>query len=151
MSGATRHADDQWHVRFAAEHVPDLGRVVHDLVVGDQRKVDGHQLDDRSQAEHRGSNRCTDKALFRDGRVDDALGPELVEEAVGDAVRAAEGADVLADEVDVLIALHLLSERLTQGDAVQLFVRWSGHARGHQSGSPRSSGRFSHSLAYTYL
>ena len=37
-----------------------------------------------------------------------ALGPELLEEAGGDAEGAAVGADVLADHEDARVALHLL-------------------------------------------
>ena len=45
-----------------------------DLVVGDQRKVDRHQLHDRPQPEHRGPYRAADDHLFSDRGVDDACG-----------------------------------------------------------------------------
>ena len=134
------HPDDQWHLGLAAEHVADLRRVVDDLVVRDQREVDRHHLDHRPQPEHRGADGGADDDLLGDGRVDHTLGAELVEEAVGHAIGAAELADVLADQVDGVVALHLLAERLTQRDAVELFL-------GHYRGSPWSSGRSSHSAA----
>jgi hypothetical protein len=160
MAGAARHPDDQGHLGLAAEHVADLGRVVHDLVIGDEREVDRHQLHDGAQPQHGRPDCRADKALFRDRCVHDPLRTELIEEAFGDAVRSAEHTDVLADEVHVFVALHLLGQRFAQRDAIQLFVGVgcalgasgrSGHSGRHQSGSPRSSGRFSHSPAYTYL
>ena len=120
VARAAWHADHHRHLGLAAEHVADLRRVVDDLVVGDEREVDRHHLDHRSQAEHRRADGGADDDLFGDGRVDHALGAELVEQAVGDAIRAAELADVLADQEDGVVALHLLAQRFAKRDAVEL-------------------------------
>jgi len=56
------------------------------------------------------------------GSVDDAIGAELVEEPVRHAVSAPELADVLADHVDGVVALHLLAESFTKGNSVKLFL-----------------------------
>src|SRR5713226_334634 len=62
VAGAAWHADHHRHLGLAAEHVADLGRVVDDLVVCDEREVDGHHLHDRAQAKHRRTDghRCGD-------------------------------------------------------------------------------------------
>src|SRR5712691_379776 len=122
MAGAARHADDQRHLRLAAEHVADLCGVVDDLVVRDQGEVDGHHLDDRSQAEHRRADGAADDHLFRDWCVDDALFAEAIQQAFRHAVRPAELADVLADQVDGVVPLHLLRKRFAQSDAVKLLL-----------------------------
>src|SRR6266849_2979273 len=106
VPGAARHADHHRHLGLAAEHVADLRCVVDDLVVGDQREVDGHHLDDRAQPEHRGADGAADDDFFRDGRIDHALLAEAVEQALRYSVRAAELSDVLTNEVDGVVALH---------------------------------------------
>ena len=138
---STGHADHHGHLRLAAEHVPDLGRVVDDLVERDQREVDGHHLDDRAQAEHGRADGGADDDLLCDRSVDHTVGAELVEQAVGHPIGATELPDVLADEKDILVALHLLGKRLAQGDAVELVFCHD------YTGSLLSSGRSSHSSA----
>src|SRR2546426_11221528 len=113
VARAARHANHHRHLGLAAKHVSDLRRVVHDLVVGDEREVDGHHLDDRAQTEHGRTDRRANNDLLGDRRVDDALGSELVEQTLGHAVGAAELADVLADQVNGIVALHLFGERFT--------------------------------------
>ena len=66
----------------------------------------------------------------RDRRVDDALRAEPLEQAGGDPKRAAVDADVLAQDEDPLVALHLLPERVVD----RLDVRVPARAR-HQRGS----------------
>src|SRR6202022_3032708 len=127
-------------------------------VVGDEREVNGHQLDHRTQPEHRGADRSADDYLLGDWSVNHALRPELVEQAFGHAICAAERSDVLADEEDGFVALHLFGQRLAQRHAVKLL--FGGHHTGslpHEleaslefAGTPeyaRSSGRLSHCSA----
>src|SRR6266851_1619916 len=149
VARAAGHPDHHRHLDLAAEHVADLGRVVHDLVVGDQGEVDRHHLDHRPQPEHRRADRRADDDLFSDGCVDHALRAELVEQSLGDAVSATELADVLPDQVDRVVALHLLAECLAQREAVELLLGLD--RRRHQTLSVRSSGRLSHCPAYVYL
>ena len=52
------------------------------------------------------------------GRVDHPLRPEAVEQAIGDEVRAAVDADVLAQDDDRLVALHLFGHRGAQRLAI---------------------------------
>ena len=60
----------------------------------------------------RRTRRRADDADLGDRRVDDALLAELVDQSVGDLERSAVRADVFADAEDVLVALHLLEQRL---------------------------------------
>ena len=109
----------------AAEHAVDLRRVVDDLVQGQQREVDRHDLDDRAQAEHGRADRGAGEALLGDRRVADPLGAELAEQARGDLVGALEDADLLAHEEDAVVAQHLLAQRVVQRLAVGLDVMGS--------------------------
>src|SRR5713101_5945032 len=106
VAGAARHTDHHRHLGLAAEHVADLRRVVDDLVVRDQREVDGHQLHDGAQAQHRRADGGADDRLLGYRRVHDPLRTEPVEQTFGDSVGAAELADVFAHQIDGLVALH---------------------------------------------
>ena len=50
-----------------------------------------------------------------DGRINDPLGAEAVDEAVGDFERAAIDADVFANAEDGGVALHFLPDSLADG------------------------------------
>ena len=96
----------------------DVRGVVDDLVQREQREVDRHQLDDRAQAGHGRADAHADDRVLGDRRVAHALLAELLEQAVGDLERAVEDPDVLAHEDHVLVALHLLAQRLVERLAV---------------------------------
>jgi hypothetical protein len=64
MAAAAGHADHQGHPHLAAEHVRDRGGMVDDLVHRQQREVDGHDLDDRPQASHRGADAHPDDRVL---------------------------------------------------------------------------------------
>src|SRR5581483_3306053 len=72
-----------------------------------------------------------DEAAFRNRRIDDALGTELVEEAARDLEGAAEDGDVLAQKNDVAIAPHLVAQRLRN--------RFEVGDDGHQSANTRAA------------
>ena len=73
---------------------------------------------DGAHAEHRRPDADADEAGLADRRVDDALRPELLEEALGDLVGAVELADLLAHDDDVRVAGQLLGQGLADGFAV---------------------------------
>ena len=56
------------------------------------------------------ADRRADDRGFRDGRVDDALASEPVQQAFGHLEGAAESADVLPQDEDAVVARHLLRE-----------------------------------------
>ena len=61
------------------------------------------ELDDRALAHPGRAEGGADESLLGDRRVDDALVAELLEEPLRDAERAAEVADVLAEQEDALV------------------------------------------------
>jgi hypothetical protein len=63
-AGAGGHADHQRHVELATGHVAQGGRVVEDLVQGQQAEVDRHDLHDRAQTAKGGTD-----ARPHDGRL----------------------------------------------------------------------------------
>jgi hypothetical protein len=69
------------------------------------------QLDDRPLALPRRADRGSDEALLRDRRVEDALVAELLPQPLRDAERAAEVADVLAEQEDALVLTQRVAKR----------------------------------------
>ena len=116
--GTGRHADHQRHAELAAGHVPDRGRVVHDLVEGEQREIDRHDLDDRPHAAHRRADARAGEGGLGQRRVADAFGPELVQKPLGNGVAAAVMADILAHQEDAAVALHGFADRFPDRLAV---------------------------------
>jgi hypothetical protein len=141
VAGAVGRSDDQWAAHLATEHGADLGCVIDDLVHRDEQEVEGHDLDHRALAEHRGADPRADKALLGDRAVAHAVGPELVEQAGGDLVGAAEDADLLAHDEDALIARELLAQRQADRLAVRhdLGFRGDGAHRPRPASKTRSS------------
>ena len=128
---ALRHAHDQRHRDLTAEHVVDVRRVVDDLVEGQEREVDRHQLDHRAQPGHGRSHAHADDRVLRDRGVAHAPLAELLQQPRRDLEGAPEHADVLAHEHHALIAAQLLAQRRAQRLAVAQL--------GHQEPSPPRS------------
>ncbi len=103
---------------LAARHVADLRGVVDDLVVGDERKTPGHELDHGPQAVHGRADGQAGETGFADRRVDDPLRAELLQQALADLVGAVVFGDFLAHEHDAVVALHFFGEGLIEGFAV---------------------------------
>ena len=106
---------------LAARHIIGLGRRIDDVVDRLHREVEGHELDDRLQPAHRRARAEAGKAIFGDRRVDHALRPELVEQALGDLVGALILGDFLAHHEHAVVAAHFLGHRVAQA----LRGRWS--------------------------
>ena len=114
--GAAEHDRDG---ELAARHVPHVGGVVDDLVDGDPGEAEGHELDDRAEAHHRGADADAGEAFLGDRRVDHAAGAELVEEALADLVGPVVLGDLFPHQEDAIVPLHLLGHRLIQGFAIR--------------------------------
>ena len=84
-----------------------------------------------------------DDPRLRERRVHDAVGAELLEEAVGDLERAAEDADVLAHQQHALVVAHLRAQAV--GDRLQ--VGHLAHERCPLHGAAPSSSRISRRVA----
>ncbi len=100
---------------LAAGAVAVLGELGDDLVVGGEDEVAELDLGDGDEAVEGHADRRADDTAFGEGRVDDAVVAELVEEALGDAEDAADLADVLAEDDDAGVAAHLETERVVDG------------------------------------
>jgi hypothetical protein len=93
----------------------------------------------RSQADDRCADGGADDPGLRQRRVHDAVGAELLDEAVGHLEGAAEDADVLAHEQDALVVAHLRAQAV--GDRAQ--VGHLGHDANPLHGALPSSSRIS--------
>src|SRR5713226_8947949 len=94
-SAARRSAKDYRHLNAPA--VVAFGGVVDDLIERARDEVDELKLYDRAKPDRSGCASGADKARFRDGSIDDAVGPELIEKALSDLECAAEHPDVFAE------------------------------------------------------
>ena len=124
---AVRAAEGDRDVELAARHGEHVRRVVHDLVEGDERKAEGHELDDRPQPDHRRADAEAGEAIFADRRVDDALRAETLEQSLADFVGAVVFGDFFAHQEDIRVALDFFGERFVQrlavGDFSHAFYR----------------------------
>mmetsp|Transcript_1363 Transcript_1363/g.3497 ORF Transcript_1363/g.3497 Transcript_1363/m.3497 type:complete len:405 (-) Transcript_1363:77-1291(-) len=104
---AVGSSEDHGHGHVAVGHVGLLGRRVDDLVDGLHGEVERHELADGSEVLVGGTDRDAREPHLRDGRVEDALLAVLLEEALGHLVRALVLRHLLAEDEDLLVALHL--------------------------------------------
>src|SRR5467141_2781632 len=104
------HADHHRDVKASLRARPVARAVVLDLVEaleGEARELD---LADGLEAVERHADPGADDGRLGERAVDHALRAELALQIVGDAEDAAVHADVLAEDQDVRVALHLLEE-----------------------------------------
>ena len=126
VAPARRHADDDRHVELAAGHVQEGGGRVQDLVEGEQAEVDGHDFDDGPHPAQCGPNPGPHEGRLREGRVADAVRPELLQQPLADGKAAAVPPHVLAHQEDALVRLHRRAEGLPHGLAVGHLGRGGG-------------------------
>src|ERR1041384_2007082 len=134
--GSVGTAEHNRHPNLPARHVEHFRGRIHDLVEREQRKVPRHELDHRAEPAHRGADADAGESKLGDGRIDDALGAELLEQSPAHLVRALIDADFLTHQEDVGIALHLFAQRLIQG----VSIRESGHRQSASTSRYSSSG-----------
>ena len=107
-----RRPDDQRHLDLAVIHVAKLGGVIDELVRGQGKKVAEHNLAHGPQPSQREAVAKTDNGRLADRGIEDAP-RKLRAEIPGDFERATVRAfDVLADEHNPLIALHITAKRV---------------------------------------
>src|ERR1043166_9810130 len=123
-SPAGRTSKDDRHRNAPA--VIAFRSVVDDLSERTGDEVDELKLDDRAKADGCRSASRADKTRFRDGSINHSIGSELLEKALSDFERAAEHADVFAEDEDAGIAPHLVAEGAADGlevsDLTHLFL-----------------------------
>ncbi len=103
---AVRDADDDRHLDLALAAEVQLGDLADDLVVRGVDEAVELDLEHRAVAAHRQADRGAEDALLRQRRVDDPALAEVLLQPVGDAEDAAESADVLTHDHDLLVGLH---------------------------------------------
>ena len=108
-AGADSGADDERNARLLVREVPVLRRLVDERVDDETEEVAEHDLDDGAQALDRGAERGARERELGDRRVDDPVVAEALDETRRD-VEDSTGLDVLADQDDARVALHLLGE-----------------------------------------
>ncbi len=111
---ALRRADDDGAVRLALEHEVQLGGAVDDLVERYARKVRKHNLRDGAQT---GDSRAVGKADnrgFRKRGVENPIRPAVVDVLCEPEV-AAHAGNVLAEDEDGIVPLHLLNHGFVNG------------------------------------
>src|SRR5450755_4303130 len=102
-----------------------LGHLVEDLVEANANEVDEHQLHNRPEPRLGRADRHAYECRLRDRRIEDSLVTESPGEPPGCSEDAAEVRDILAEDDDGVVLLHLMREQL--GDEVRASAR-VGHA-----------------------
>src|SRR5882672_1466746 len=105
-------ADHHRRAVLASAPVAELGQLVHDLIERREDEVRKLDLGDRAEAVHRHPDRRADDPGLGQGRVDDAVGPELLDQTDGRAEHPAELPHVLAHHHHARIAAHLDPQRI---------------------------------------
>ena len=118
---------------LTAGHVVGLGRRVDDVVNRLHGEVEGHELDNRVQAAPGRAHRDAGKADLGDRGVDHPLGPEFVQQTLGNLVGALVFAHLFAHQEHIRIGAHFLGHRLAQGLA-------HGHGLHRRAGRPIGAG-----------
>ena len=98
-----------------APEIVRLGDHVGDLVEGAADEIHELKFGDGAHAGERRAEGRADDGGLGDGRVDDALGAEAVDESVGDFEGAAVDADVFAEAEDGGVAVHFFPDSLADG------------------------------------
>src|SRR5580704_12411501 len=88
---------------------------VGDLIHGARNEIHELEFGYGTHAGERGSEGRSYDGRFGDGRVDDALGAEAVDESVGDFEGAAVDADVFAETENGGVAVHFFPDSLADG------------------------------------
>ena len=114
-STSDRGADDERGGVLPSRAVAELPQLVHDLIEGGEDEVAELDLGHRLEAVHGHPDGGADDPALRERRIDDAGLAEFLVEPGGGAEDAAELADVLAEEDDARIALHLDPECVVDG------------------------------------
>src|SRR5438445_13337013 len=130
VRGRSRPANHDRHTDLSSGHVADLRRVVHNLIHREDREVKGHHLDHGTKSGHGGADGQAGKSQFGDRRIDDAPGAELFQEALADLEGALIIGNILADQKDLLVTLHLFPQSLVERFPI---------GKGHCTRSPWSS------------
>jgi hypothetical protein len=116
--GAALGSEHHGNADLAAEHVADFRRLIGKLVHRHAEEVDIHELGHWPQPRHRRPDGCADDGWFRDRRIEDAPGAELLEQILGHAIGAAIAANFFSHDDHIGIFGHRIGQCLAQRIAV---------------------------------
>ena len=114
-----RHAEDHRRAGAPVVEIGHLGRRRDHVVHRRQQDVRESHFQDWTESSDRGDDRGPDEARFRDRRLEDAVGAELLDQPERRADETAEHADVLAHDIDRRVPAHFLGQRLGDGLAIR--------------------------------
>src|SRR5256885_16258545 len=101
--------------RGSVPEIVALGDEVGELIEAAGDEVDELHFADGAQAEIAHAASCADDGALADGRVDDALPAETLQQAFAGFEGAAIDANVLAEKDDGWVALHFFEQGLLDG------------------------------------
>ena len=114
-TGAHGRPQDHGDAALSAGHVADLGSLVEQGIRALRGEVVVHQLHHGPQPPHRGAHGHAHKPLLGDGSVNDAVGAELLQKALGDGEHIAHDGHVLAHDENLFVPEHFLVQGFTDG------------------------------------
>src|SRR4029077_15043729 len=97
-----------------ARHREHIGRVVHDLIEGYEREAEGHELNDRPQADHRRADSEACESVLANWGVNDSPRSKALKQALADLVGALVFGDLFAHQKDIRVALEFFRERFIE-------------------------------------
>src|SRR5437588_13090828 len=106
------------NVELAARHHQHVRRVVHHLIESNERKTEGHELDDRPEPDHGGADTESGETIFTDWGVNDALRSETLEQTLAYFVSAMVFRDFLTHQKHVRVPLQFFGERFVERLAI---------------------------------
>jgi len=137
VTRAARHADAQRYVGLAAEHVADLRRVVHDLVVATSEKLMVIISTTVRRPSIADPIAVADDDLFAMGASTTRSAPNIVEQSIGYAIGAARNLPMSShDQIDRIVALHLLARASRSATRYSFSSAIRGDLRGARAGLP---------------
>src|SRR5690606_30714624 len=126
---AVRAAEHDRDAHLASRHVVGLCGRVHDVVDRLHREVEGHELDHRAQAAHRGARPDAGKAILGDRGIYYAPRTELLEQPLSDLISALVLGDFLTHYEDAFIKPHFfghcVAQRLAYGELDHVSAGWN--------------------------
>src|SRR5690606_5224294 len=109
-----RTTEDHRSAHLSAGHIKRLGSRVHDLVDCLHGKVEGHELNDRTQTCKSSPYTYTGETMFGDRGIDNALGTEFVEKSLRYLVSALIFGNFFTHNENARVAAHFFGHRITK-------------------------------------
>src|SRR5436190_4866815 len=134
MRRAVWSAEGDRYVELTAAHRQHIGRVVHHLIERDKREAKGHELDDRAQTYHGGTDSEPGKSILGDGRVDNSFWTEAFEQPLRDFVGTIVLRHFFAHEENIRIAFQFFRQRFVQSLPISDLAHFHCHNRSQRAG-----------------